>query len=96
MLKSCKINIIPFQTPIGEWQLKFPVPILPHSLAKRQIEIREASTGLIQGFYAGRNLELKIVERTEDRPPRQQISQPVIGLSTTIQNQSGEKSRLNL
>jgi len=56
----------------------------------------EMTTGLIQVFYAGWNLELKIVERTEDRPPRHPIPQSVIGLLTTIQNQSGKKSRLNI
>jgi transposase len=69
---------------------------LPHSLAKRHIEIREYSTGLIQGFYAGRNLELKVIERTEDRPPRQPIPQTVIGLSTTLQSEIAGKSRLNI
>lgn len=69
---------------------------LPHSLAKRQIEIRKDSTGFIQGFYAGRNLELCLVERPGDRTPCRPISPKVAGLLTTLQQQTEEESRLNL
>jgi hypothetical protein len=69
---------------------------LPHSLAKRQIEIRKDSTGFIQGFYAGRNLELCLVERHGDRTPCRPISSQAAGLLTALQQQTEEESRLNL
>jgi transposase len=47
--------------------------LFSYSLAKRQIEIREYSTGLIQGFHAGCNLQLQIVGRVEDRICRSPI-----------------------
>jgi transposase len=55
---------------------------LSHSLAKREMEIRVDSTGLIQGFYAGKNLELELVVKPEDRTCRQRIHQSVRGLKT--------------
>lgn len=53
---------------------------LSYSIAKRGMEIRVSSTGLIQGYYAGRNLELQEVEKPEDRPSRQPILHNVAGL----------------
>jgi hypothetical protein len=61
-------------------------------LAKRQIEIREDSTGLIQGFYAGRNLELKQVERTEDSTSGQAIPQHVSDFKITKMTQVASKA----
>jgi transposase len=60
---------------------------LPYSLAKREIEIREYSTGIIQGYHAGRNLELKMIVKPEDRPSRQPIPLNVAGLTTAVLNQ---------
>jgi hypothetical protein len=69
---------------------------LPHSLAKRQIEIRVTPAGLMKGYYAGRDLELSIVERPSDNLTCQPIPPPVKGLKTTIQSQSELKNRLNI
>lgn len=43
---------------------------LSHSIAKHEIEMRIYQTGLIKGYYAGKDLELMLVERIEDRDPK--------------------------
>ncbi len=70
--------------------------ILSHSIAKRQVEIRVTAAGLMKGYYAGRDLELAIVERPGDRLPCRPIPPIVKGLKTTIQFQPDLKSRLNI
>lgn len=65
-----------------------------YSLAKREIEIRQYSTGLIQGYHAGKNLELQLIVKPEDRPSRQPIPQIEPGLTTAIKpkNLSGNRT----
>jgi transposase len=69
---------------------------LPYSIAKREVEIRENSMGIIQGYYAGKNLELTLVQRTEDRPSRQPITLSSAGLRTATLTSTEVKSRLNI
>lgn len=68
---------------------------LPYSIAKREIEIREYSTGLIQAYHAGRNLELKMIVKPEDRPSRQPIPPNVEGLTTVALYQESQGKPLS-
>ena len=64
-----------------------------YSLAKRSIEIRVNAEGRIQGYYAGKNLELTTVVKPEDRPSRQPIPEVVPGLTAATLTSSNLKSR---